>query len=281
MKGGLVVMIEALRTLHAAGSLDGRHLTVVINADEEVGSPESGDLIRSEAAESQLCLCFEAGRPTGDGGGGTFVTRRRGFGRLTLVAKGRAAHAGVAPERGASALLELCHKAIDLSALSDPGAGIHVTVGILRGGTAANTVPAAASLELDYRFPDEDAQVELEDRIFAIAARNIVRDADGRAAVATTLRDHIKRPALVRTDAIARMAQRIVASGRDLGLVLEEEGRGGSSDAALAAEVGCPAVCGLGVVGDAFHTEQEWIRPSSLVERARLAALTIARFYAL
>ncbi len=92
---------------------------------------------------------------------------------------------------------------------------------------------------------------------------------------------HVKRAAMKRSEAIGRMADRIRAAGEDLGLELVEEVRGGSSDAALAPEMGCPAVCGLGVVGDGFHTPDEWIVRKSLMERARLVALTIDRFYGL
>lgn len=280
MKGGLVVMLEALRALLKAGALDDRHVTVVINADEEVGSPHSGDLIRSEAGDSHLALCFEAGRPL-DGGASTFVTARKGFGRMTLEATGKAAHAGVEPGKGASALLELCQKAVDLAALSDPESGVTVNVGVLNGGTTANTVAAQAELQLDYRFPDDDAQSTLEDAIYDIAAKNVIRDAGGNPLVATLMKDQVKRAAMVRSDAIGRMAERIKTAGEDLGLDLREETRGGSSDAALATEMGCPAVCGLGVVGDGFHTPDEWIVRKSLVERAKLVALVIDRFYAL
>jgi len=280
MKGGLVVMLEALRALLRSGALEDRHVTVVINADEEIGSPHSADLIRSEAGESHLALCFEGGRPREDGSS-TFVTARKGFGRMTLEATGKAAHAGVDPAKGASALLELCHKAVDLAALSDPGSGITVNVGVLNGGTTANTVAAKAELQLDYRFPDDEAQARAEEAIYDIAASNVIRDAAGSPLVATLMQGHVKRAAMKRSEAIGRMADRIRAAGEDLGLELVEEERGGSSDAALATEMGCPAVCGLGVVGDGFHTPDEWIVRKSLVERAGLVALTIDRFYGL
>jgi glutamate carboxypeptidase len=278
MKGGLIVMLEALRALKNAGRLEGRHLTVVLNSDEETGSRSSADLIRGESTESHLTLCFEAGRsPTPNQS--TFVTSRAGFGRLTLLAKGKAAHAGVDPRAGASAILELAHKAIALSALSDRHPNCSVTVGVLNGGTAANVVPEEASLELDYRFPEEDARAELEEDIFREAARNYVKDAAGKPLVATTMRDQVSRPAMVRTDAIGRMSDRIISWAAELGVSLVEEARGGSSDAALAADSGCPAVCGLGAVGGAFHTDKEWILRQSLVDRAKVAALTIDRFY--
>lgn len=278
MKGGLVVMLEALRALHRAGALEGRHLTVVLNADEEVGSPTSADLVRGEAAEAHLCLGFEAGRP-GPEGSSTFVTSRMGFGRLKLLATGRAAHAGVDRGQGASAVGELARKVITLEDLSDPAAGVSVLVGRFQGGTAANTVPEEATLEVDYRYPDTDTGAELEDDLMRAASRNHLRDAGGRSLVSTRILEHVRRPPMPRTEAVGRMAARIVEAGRDLGLDLQEEHRGGSSDAALAAEMGCPAVCGLGAVGDAFHTTSEWVQLASLPQRAALAALVAERFY--
>jgi glutamate carboxypeptidase len=280
MKGGLVVLLHALMALDRSGALQGRQLTVVLNADEEIGSASSAELIRAEASEADLGLGFEPGREA-PGGRTTFVTSRKGFGRMVFEAEGRASHAGVEPHLGASAVLELAHKVVAFHALADPGQGTTLNVGVFRGGETANTVPACARLELDFRFPDEDARLGLHDAILRAAARHHVHGPDGRPAVATRLLEEVGRPALERSEAMGRMAARIVAWGRELGLDLEEEGRGGSSDAALVAEVGCPAICGLGVVGGGFHTETEWIRPSSLQDRARLAALTVHRFFAL
>ncbi len=280
MKGGLVVIVHALRALHETGALEGRHLTVILNADEEIGSPGSAEIIKGEAADSHLGLCFEAGRDAPDGAT-TFVTGRRGFGRMTLRARGRAAHAGVDPGAGASAVRELCHQVLALEALSDPARGVSVNVGVFQGGTVPNTVPEEAAIDVDYRFPDSDAEAEVEDAIFEIAAKGFLRDAAGNPLVATTMRDQVKRPALARSEAMGRMAARIIAWGTDLGLPLVEESRGGSSDAAFVAEAGCPAICGLGAVGGAFHTDQEWVRLPSLQDRARLAALVISRFYEL
>ena len=280
MKGGLVVVLEALRALAAAPELDGRQISIVFNADEETGSASSADLIRAGAQVAGLCRCFVAGRMAADGKT-TFVTERKGFGRMKLVATGRAAHAGVDPAAGASAVLELAHKIPELHALADPALGTTVNVGLFRGGTTANTVPEEAMLELDYRFPDEDTQLELEDALIQLSAKNFVKGVDGKARVATVLKEHVKRPAMKASEASERMSARLVKWGADLGLSLVPESRGGSSDAAFAADLGCPTICGLGAVGGAFHTDQEWIQRRSLVDRSRLLALTMYRFFRL
>jgi glutamate carboxypeptidase len=277
MKGGLVVMLAALDALHSMGA-SGRELAVVVVGDEEEGSPTSGDLVRAEAEESQLALVFECGRSTGEGAT-TIVTGRRGVGRLKLRATGAASHAGSAPGAGASAVLETAQKVAPLHALTDETRGRTVTVGVLKGGTTGNVVPAECLLELDYRFPDLEAGEDLADQIIEIASENHLRGPTGRPLVRTVVTSHLVRPPLVRTDAIATAAAAVIAAGADLGLRLAEESRGGSSDAALAAEVGCPAVCGLGVVGGDIHTDREWATLSSLRERATLVALTLDRFF--
>jgi glutamate carboxypeptidase len=279
MKGGLVVMLGALTALDAAGLLDGREVVVVVNGDEEEGSPASGDLVRAEAEEAQLALAFECGREAADGAT-TIVTARRGVGRIKLRATGSAAHAGVNPGDGASAVLESAQKVAPLHALTDPATNRAVTVGVFRGGVAGNVTPAECEFEIDYRFPDEEAGRELSDAILEIASDHVLRAPTGRPLVRTVVRSHLVRPPLVRTEAVAAAAARVIAAGADLGLRLQEEARGGSSDAALAAEVGCPAVCGLGAVGAGIHTAEERVRASSLVARARLAALVAARFFA-
>jgi glutamate carboxypeptidase len=275
MKGGLVVLDAALAALEDAGSLAGHDVVVILAADEEAGSATSADVIRGEAADAQLGLCFEAGRVAGNAT--TFVTARRGYGRFSLAVSGRAAHAGVDPGAGASAILELARKTVALEALNDPAAGTTVNVGVVRGGTSANVIAGSASAEVEYRWSDEDAAIDLEDAVMGIVTRH-GPSTGGPGALSAQIRDHVKRPAMVRSEAIAEAAARLVVCGRDLGLELQEESRGGSSDAAFVADAGCTALCGLGAVGGAFHTDQEWVRPSSLAARAALAALFMHRF---
>jgi glutamate carboxypeptidase len=270
-----VVLEAALGALEDAGALAERDVVVILNADEESGSAASAEVIRGEAADAQLGLCFEAGRASGTAT--TFVTARRGYGRFALAVSGRAAHAGVDPGAGASAIVELARKIVAFEALNDPEAGTTVNVGVVRGGTSANVIAASASAEVEYRWSDEDAAIDLEDAIMGIVTRHGPAPG-GPGALSAQLRDQVKRPAMVRSDAIAEAAARLVACARDLGLELEEESRGGSSDAAFVSDAGCPALCGLGAVGGAFHTDQEWVRPSSLAQRASLAAVFMHRF---
>ncbi len=277
MKGGIVIMLGALQALHLGGRLDGHRITVILNADEEKGSADSTEIIRLEAAESELALAFECGFPR-DGGASTIVTARRGVGRAIFRTTGPGGHAGLEGPRAGSAVLELAQKAVEISALHDPERRWNVNVGTFRGGSAANVIATEAEITVDYRFPDKASGEELGEAIIEIASDPFQRGPTGRPLVRTVCKEHLIRPALERSDAVASAAARIIAAGADLGLTLVEEARGGSSDAALAYDAGCPAVCGLGAVGGEIHTEREWIRLSSLVERARLAALAIDRF---
>lgn len=280
MKGGLVVLLTAFQALEQAGELRDRTATVILTADEEAGSPTSADFVAAEAADHDLCLVLEPGFARPDGAT-TFVTARKGGGRIRLETRGIAAHAGVNPADGVSAVRELAHKVVELERLTEPARGRTVTVGVFRGGTTANTIPAEASIEIDYRFVDEADGRALEDAIFAIGARVFVQGPTPHQSPVTRMTSHVRRPPMVRTEAHARMAARIVAAGADLGLALVEESRGGGSDGNFVAAAGCPTIDGLGAVGGGVHTAGEWASVRSLDDRARLLALTIMRFHRL
>jgi glutamate carboxypeptidase len=275
MKGGIVVMLGALEALASAGRLGRGSVTVVLNADEEVGSPTSTDVIRLEAEESDVALGFEHGSE--HDGATAIVTARRGIGRMVVEATGAAAHAGSETERGASAVHELAHKIGELNALESPERRTSVNVGTFEGGTAANVVAERAAMTIDYRFPDKETGDELSAAITDVVSEPWLRSRSGRPLVRTVCREHVLRPPLVRTAAVARAAALAIEAARDLGHAVVEEGRGGSSDAALAFDAGCPAICGMGVVGGAIHTDREWVRLSSLRERAALAAIAVER----
>ena len=279
MKGGLVVMFTALRALHEEGVLDDKRLTVLLTADEETGSPTAHDIVAAEAADHHLCLVFESGSPR-DGGGSAFVTERKGAGRARIDLEGVESHAGVAKDAGLSAALEAAHRTIALENLNDATAGRTVNVGVVAAGTTANTVPGKASLEIDFRFVVPGDGELVANEITRVAETASVRRADG-ATCRTQVEFGPRCDPLVRTDAIERMAHRIVDYGVDLGIRLEEESRGGASDGNIAAAAGCPTVDGLGSVGGRYHSSDEWVSRQSLIDRARLLAVTALRFYAL
>ena len=280
MKGGLVVMLAAVRVLAELDLLADRALTIVCTADEEQGSRSGHDVVAMEAAEQHLTLVFETGSPIA-AGRSTFVTERKGFGRATLHVEGREAHAGVKKEEGVSAALEMAHKVIALEALNDPAKGISVNVGVARAGTAGNVVPGRAQLEIDWRFRSAEDGEDLEERIHAICTRVDTGSTTGAGKPKLRYEPGPRALPMPRSEAVARMAERIRRAGADLGLELEEEFRGGGSDGNVAAAAGCPVVDGLGTVGAEIHSDREWMERRSLVDRAALLAVTMLRFWKL
>ncbi|MCB9833469.1 MAG: M20/M25/M40 family metallo-hydrolase [Planctomycetes bacterium] len=280
MKGGLVVMLAAIRALALEGQLEGRALSVLLSADEETGSPTARDLIAQEAEDHHLCLVFECGRDLG-GGRSSFVVRRRGMMRSTLRIEGIEAHSGVDKAAGVSALLDAAHRVIALEALDDESSGQAVNVGVLRSGTAPNTVPGEALLEIDARFDDPDAGDSLQAAIRAVCTRPGPEQGRARRQAVLDFREGPRHEPMATSAAMQRMADRIVLWGRDLGLELVPEARGGASDGNIAAAHGCPTIDGLGSVGGRIHSAEEWVDESSLVDRAALCALTMMRFYEL
>lgn len=280
MKGGLVVMIAALEALVAEGRLDGRALTVLLTADEEAGSATSHDIVAHEATDHQLCLVFETGTRLADGRS-TIVTERRGYARYTFEITGVEAHSGNAKRDGVSAALEAAHKIIALESLNDVDAGVAVNVGVVHSGTTANTVPGKARLEVDCRFKTVEQGEDIEEKVDEMCDDVVTSNLAGTKRPSIHVIRGGTAPPLAPTDASLRMAQRIIEYGRALGQELVTESRGGASDGNITAAAGCPTVDGLGTVGGAIHSPDEWVVRRSLVDRAALLAVTVSRFYEL
>ena len=259
MKAGLVQTIWALRSLDRRGLAPRRPVTVVWNTDEEVGSGTSADLIAGEATGCAACLVMEPSLP-----GGGAKTMRRGVGVLEVRVEGRAAHAGLDPERGISAVAELSRIVLAAEALGAPERGLTVNVGLFRGGTRSNVIPALATATVDVRMDDPAAGEAL------IASLRGLGGVHPKTRVTWT--GGTNRPPLVRTPEVAalyRRARRIAAS---LDWELGEGGAGGGSDGNIAASVGAPVLDGLGPEGDGAHARREHVRVDDLPRRAALLA---------
>jgi glutamate carboxypeptidase len=263
MKGGLVVAAFAVRALAQAGALERvPALRVVVVSDEEVGSPEGAPLLRRELPGCQAALVFESGRMND-----AVVTRRKGVGQLTARAAGVAAHAGNAYFDGASAIWALSRFIDGAQRLASPEAGVTVNVGLVSGGTSRNTVPAAASAELDLRFPTAAAEAALLAELQALA---------GSAAVpgtSLTLHRGPGRPPMEPLPGTAALLERWARCARAQGFEAPEAPlQGGGSDGNTAAALGLPTLDALGPRGRHFHTPQEYLEVDSLVPRASAAA---------
>jgi glutamate carboxypeptidase len=269
MKGGLVVVAWALRALAETGTLTSLPaLRIVIVSDEEVGSPEGQAVIRSSIEGAQAALVFESGRQKD-----LIITRRKGTGAVTLVAHGKAAHAGNAHREGVNAIWALAKLVDRVQALTDYDRGVTVNVGKISGGTTKNTVPDRAEALVDLRFERASDAEALVPRIRALAASSAAEIPGSRIDVD----GGILRLPLERTEASERLFEAYAAAAKASGLGYGEAGLiGGGSDASTSAAMGIASIDGLGPRGIGFHTKDEQIEVATLV----LKAQALARFLA-
>jgi len=200
--------------------------------------------------------------------GGRAKTARKGTGMFTIEVKGRAAHAGLDPEKGVNAVLELARQSVRLSELNDPANGTNVTVTMFSGGTASNVVPAIATAEVDMRFTSLDLGVAVESDIQSL------QPFDSRAQLRVI--GGINRPPLERTQKVGALYERARAIAALLDFDLGEASVGGGSDGNFAAALGVPVLDGLGIEGDGAHADHEHILTDNIATRAAMLAGLIA-----
>jgi glutamate carboxypeptidase len=266
MKAGLLAGIYALEALQATSDQPFAEVVYLFTADEETGSVESRDLIEETAHRCDAALVLEAARATG-----AIVGARKGVWEYELRVQGRSAHAGVEPEKGRNALLEVAHKIVALQALNGEMPGVTVNVGMANGGTATNVVPETATVHLEARAFDPEGLGAVDERIRAIVSVPTVPD----TSIELTIRKGF--PPMPRTAATERLAAMAAVIAGDLGFPLEAVSTGGASDASLVAGAGVPVLDGLGPIGGDDHSPREWISVSSIVPRVTLLAALIAR----
>lgn len=261
MKAGLVQAFWAIRTLLESGPLP-RPVVMLVNSDEEIGSPTSRAIIEQEASNAAAALVLEPSER------GALKTARKAVGIFQVDVEGRATHAGLDPFGGVSAVEELSRITLALQALSERERGVSVTVGTFHGGTRTNVVPEFARATVDLRAVTQDDAQRVADRILATQPHN------PEAHVRVT--GGINRPAMERSDSIARLFQRAQTLAHEhLGLSLDEIAVGGGSDGNFCAYVGCPVLDGLGAVGAGAHAITEHIEIAQLPVRAALLATLI------
>jgi glutamate carboxypeptidase len=257
MKASLAIFLSVIKQLRKSWQFLPRPVWVLLTSDEEIGSPTSRALIEKLATESAYVLVLEPA--LADGG---LKTSRKGVGRFRLEVEGKAAHAGVAPQDGRSAIVELARQILKLQTLQNPAAGTTINVGVIQGGTTPNVVPARASAEIDVRV---SSQAE-ESRIVA-AFRSVASEIEGTRLNMT---GSFNRPPMERTPAVAALYEQAREIGRRLGLELSEGSSGGGSDGNFTAALGVPTLDGLGARGGGAHADDEHVVVASLPERAEL-----------
>jgi glutamate carboxypeptidase len=259
-KAGVVNAVMALTILHDLGFKNFATITLLLDDSEERGSPGSRKLIEALVKQHDVEFNMEPGDPPD-----ALTVWRKGSASIHILVKGRAAHAGMAPQDGRNAAVELVHQLSALEgAFPHSGSGTTVNLTILRSGERNNIIPdlAEATLNVRYRTP-EDFDTVLA-KVEAGAGATLVADTQ-----VTVSHDPAYPPLTenARIDALAARARAIYA---ELGKTVELSGNGGASESALAMAQGTPALDGLGLVGGDFHTDHEWIDLNSLVPRLYL-----------
>ena len=266
MKGGLLLGFLGVEVLQETGFDGFGSLTYVCNPDEEIGSPWSSDVIRFEASRADIALVLEGARETGE-----VVSSRKGVSDYRIEVIGRAAHAGVEPEKGHSAVLEAAHKIVALHELNGRWPGVTVNAGVVRGGTRPNVIAERCEIQVDVRSPREESLAAAEAEVERIANTHRVPDITVRV---TDGKWH--RP-MEKGEAGARLAALAIEVAKELGFELRDTATGGASDANTASAAGVPTLDGLGPVGGGDHSAGEWIDLASVVPRISLLAGLISK----
>ncbi|WP_313316114.1 M20 family metallopeptidase [Pulveribacter sp.] len=257
MKAGVYMALAALSALAQPGSTP-LPVDMLVVPDEEVGSHASRASIEAYARNARYCLVAEPARANG----GRCVTARKGTGNVHLQVQGVASHAGLAHEKGRSAVREMAHQVLALEAMTDYSRGITVSVGTIEGGTTSNTVPAFCKCHVDFRFSDMVSADEIVQKMNAL--RPVGED------VQLSVDVEVNRPPMVRDEKVVALLNRVQASAHAAGFDLEEAPpTGGASDANFTSALGVPSLDALGADGDGAHTWHEHIIISTLAKRTR------------
>jgi glutamate carboxypeptidase len=276
MKSGLLAGLYALRAVGklvdagpAPGTPPWETLTFVGNPDEEIGSPASTPVIAAVARDADVCLVLECARANGD-----IVSSRKGNLSLHLTVLGRAAHAGVEPEKGRSAILAAANVIVGLHALNGRWPGVTVNVGVVTGGTRSNVVAERTELEVDVRAVSREALIEAEAAIREVAA------APGVPDVTVGIEELARHWPMEKLERSGHLVELAVGLAGSLGFRLRDAATGGASDANTTAGLGVPTIDGLGPIGGLDHSPEEYLEVDSIAPRTTLLAallLAIAR----
>ena len=266
MKSGLLSAIYAAHAVVASGFDQFAEIGISCNSEEEIGSPVSRDQYAPLARQAKAALILEAGRANGN-----IVSARKGLGVFTLTVHGRAAHAGVEPEKGANAIVALAGYIQAIQALNGCRPGLSVNVCRIEGGTATNVIPDFAQASIDVRIARPEDGIAIEQEIRKIIARELIKGTTSE--LAGTI-----KPPMVKTPQISHLADLAKQAAREIGFSIDDQATGGTSDGNFTAALGTPTLDGLGPVGGDDHNVQaEWLDPQSIAPRTAMVAGLIAR----
>ncbi len=265
MKSGVLIGLYGLSILIDATLVNYQRVTFVCNSDEEIGSPSSKPLIQELARQADAVIVLEPGRAEN-----TVVSARRSSGQYRVEVYGVAAHAGVEPQRGRNAILELSYQVQKMQALNGAIPGTSISVGVIHGGERTNVVPDYAYCDIDVRASDGTASAAIE-----AAMRRVTQQKVLQGTRITLSGSMISQPfeRNERNALLLRLAQQV---GNELGLKIEGVGSGGASDANNTSPLGIPTIDGLGAGGGLAHNAGEFVELDYLPTRIALLAGLVA-----
>lgn len=263
MKTGVMMALHAIAMLRETDAL-ANPVVVLLNSDEEIGSPCSRAVTEKIARECSAVFVLEPGQ----GAVGAYKTARKGVGQYEIHVQGVAAHSGVDFEKGHSAVLELARQIEKISHFTDLKTGLTVNPGTIRGGTRGNVIAAEAHAEIDVRIARMRDAAKVE-RLFR-GLRPINR------ACRLSVTGGLNRPPMERSKGTAKLFHQAKQFAKEMGFALEEAATGGGSDGNFTAALGIPTLDGMGAVGEGAHAPHECIFLDHLAQRTALLAAMIA-----
>jgi len=266
-KGGLVVMFFALQAFERSPFREALGWEILINPDEEIGSPGSFPLLARAAGRNDIGLVYEPCLPNGG-----LIGARKGSGNYTLVVRGRSAHAGRDPHRGHNAIDAIAECIIQLKNIPDVVPGVSVNVGLIEGGRAVNVVPDLAIAQFNVRVENRESQEGVEERL-----RHICDRINQQEGISLESHGGFYAPSKPLDHKTLGLLNHLAACGRDLGMAIEWMPSGGVCDGNKLAAAGLTTVDTLGVRGDRIHSSDEFVYLESLTERAKLSALLLMK----
>jgi glutamate carboxypeptidase len=261
MKSGVLIGMYALHLLIEGQQANYSQVTFICNSDEEIGSPSSKPLIQQLARQADAVLVLEPGRAQG-----TIVSSRKGCGQYRVEVHGLSAHAGVEPQRGRNAILELSYQVQKMQALNGTIPSATLSVGIIRGGERTNVVPDYAYFDMDVRVADHASLKALEEAMRQVTHQNKL------AGTRITLSGSLLCQPFERNQHNEQLVELAKEAGRELGVKIQDVGSGGASDANTTAAMAIPTLDGLGAGGGLAHNPGEYIELDYLPTRIALAA---------
>ncbi|MCA1626257.1 MAG: M20 family metallopeptidase, partial [Acidobacteria bacterium] len=245
MKANCVLMLEILRAFSELNLKPNRPITILLSCDEEIGSSTGRELVEEEARRAEFCLVCE---PSANG---KVKTGRKGTAGYTLKTQGVPAHAGLEPEKGASAILEISRQIERLHSFNNIEIGTTVNVCLVKGGTASNVIPENAECTIDVRFASISEAKRIENKIRSLKSFD--------EKVSLEVSGAINRPPLERTENVVKLYERAKQIAASFDYELGETKVGGASDGNFVGALGVPVLDGLGVAGNGAHTLEEYI----------------------